>query len=364
MSNCKHTRWLRLSVSSRNVCLEISDRPKRLLDNLPDGDSQAPTTIVLVGNRSKQQLLQSMGVITSGKRSHGEFHMSHVPSKSPAKRPMVLIDGDILSTNRLAKSKEQQVCHEIQAYNLPNSTIENVKDQVHHVYSRCLLPMANILCMFSSDLGGLQQTAHYLSMWMNEPRSQGSVTRPWLIIVIPGGNERENTKLSIEMLRRKTDLRPDVYFDRIRLLSLVGHGAGLASNHWTRISQHLQRASKASVRKRLEARHLFSNRHLADFFVQAALSITELYHKPLNPLQISRLHHPIAPDLERHLVSFVRLLHPIIDSQHMPALIIASSFMLDHFAPDMHGESHYAPLPRHVLMHHSIPSSRGLPDSL
>lgn len=79
------------------------------------------------------------------------------------------------------------------------------------------------------------------------------------------------------------------------------------------------------------------------FSAEHLLALTEcLFNQLPNPpdlVKISRLQNPVSGDLTSHLIDFIENVNGA--AKEIPTFVvetIASSFLFDHYPPDMHGK--------------------------
>lgn len=341
MGKCKHTRWLRLEKKDEGFALEVSDRAQRLLDGLPRPEKQTPSIIVLIGNESKQRLLHKLGIDNTaprGKRGHGEIHVSIAPSSVRLDSPIVIADGDIPAHNRLGRPWKRPLCHEVHIRPVISPVRKKVADVADHIYHRLLLPFADVICLFATDLGGIEKTVRRLALWMDKGGPSSIEARPWLVIVVDDGPETEALAAFGSLMRAETSIDLTDHFGGIRLLSLTKprNQRGYRGSPWDRLRTELFKVSLSARQRRLDVRHLFAARHLAGFLEYAASGAAEAPPAPFNFIRTSRINHPIADDLELHLGHFLRKFHSLDSLKRFALPMVASSFILDHYPPGMH----------------------------
>ncbi|KAH7303139.1 acyl transferase/acyl hydrolase/lysophospholipase [Stachybotrys elegans] len=305
MSKCKHTRWLRLSRNNQDLDLEVSDRPQRLLDNLKAPDTQYPSLIAVVGNQSKLRWLNHVGINVAGPRGvrgHGEIQSC-----------VVIFDGDVPSHNRFARPCRPQTCHEASV-------------QADDLYRRLLLPFLDVICFFATDLGGVEQ----------KPLPAVDL-RPYLVIVIDEGIERDAMAAFDDRIRAETGIDLHCHFRDLHIVSLSksenvgqkssrgGRRNSRQNSQWKRLQSKLVKLLSLSRQARVDTGYLFSARHLAGLLRHAAKLTSELSHEPFDWVRIEcALDQFLA-----HFESFASL-------TQFGLPVIASSFLLDHYVPGMH----------------------------
>ncbi|KAK1991677.1 FabD/lysophospholipase-like protein [Colletotrichum falcatum] len=351
MDLCKHTGWLRLSTKERGHILEVSDRAQRLLDSLPRPESQFPSVIALLGNVTKRLAMQQLGVeITTPNtsRGHGEVHLSFSPATETGERPLLIADSDIPSHNRRARPRKPPLCHEITSRPLPQSQEDAASPKVEYVadriYSRMLLPFADVVCFFADDVGGLHNVARRLVAWLDLGRSSNSTVCPWLVIVVDDGEETVVRQTFLDMLRAKTSTGVSEIFQGIRVVSLRHISPktlrrGPPSVRWDVLCNELSYMAETKRIERRLASSLFSANHLAAFLRYAVDKQADVVASPLDFLAVSRIDNPVAPDLETHLAGFLRGFRSLELLRTFAVPVIASSFLLDHYPPGMHRKS-------------------------
>ena len=342
MPTCKHTRWLRLARKDEGFTLEVSDRSQRLLDSLSKPEKQTPSLLVLVGNDSKLRLLQKLGVNATGprgKRGHGEIHLFISPSSSRTNSPLLIADGDIPPQNRLGRPWKPQLCHEVASRPMASSFRGNVADIASLIYHQLLLPFADIVCFFATDLGGIEKVVHHVALWMDKGKPYMSQLHPWLVVVVDDVNEENALVTFRSLMRQETGIDLKDQFAEVRVLSLSQpkrrRGAA-RSSPWVNLTIELSKISSLARQARLDAGYLFTAYHLADLLQRVTGEPIGALREPLNFIQISRLMNPLAPDLESHLASFLDHFQSVDSLRSFALPMMASSFILDHYPPGMH----------------------------
>jgi hypothetical protein len=345
MTGCKHTSWVRLSRQDQGFALEVSDRAQRLLDGLPKPDNQFPSIIALVGNQSKLRLLNRLGVTAPGprgRRGHGEIHMFVTPSSAHTDCPILIADGDIPPQNRLGRQWKPQQCHEVSVRPFRAPTRGKIAEIADHIYHRLVLPFADIICFFATDLGGIEQVVYHLALWMDKGPASMTKLRPWLVIVVDDGIEDDVLATFRDLMRAETSIDVMHCFEDIRLISLAKtkkRRRARRGSPWSKLSCELLSVSRLARQTRLDTSYLFSARHLAGFLQHATVCATEALQQPFNFIRASRIDKPVAVDLEDHLSRFSNFVESIDDLKGFALPMIASSLILDHYPPGMHRRS-------------------------
>ncbi|KAK1973629.1 hypothetical protein LZ30DRAFT_474525 [Colletotrichum cereale] len=348
MTRCKHTGWLRAATKDQAYIVETTDRAQRLLDSLPRPDSQYPSTLVLIGNATKRVAMQRLGVdITTPNtsRGHGEIHISLAPVGASGARPTLIADADIPPHKRLGRPRKSTLCHELVARPLSASHGEPIPSTAvefgDHIYNRMLLPFADAVCFFADDVGGVETVAQRLASWLEMGTPSTSSVRPWLVVVTNGGEENSTRSHLLQAVRKRTDTHVSERFHGVRVISLADTTPKslrcyLRSFRWDILSNELSYMTETKRVERVLASCLFSATHLAGLLRHAADRAGDAGAPPLDFLAVCRLDNLVAADLQAHLACFLTHCDSIDDLKRFAVPVIASSFLLDHYPPDMH----------------------------
>ncbi|KAK1506523.1 uncharacterized protein CCOS01_16575 [Colletotrichum costaricense] len=304
--------------------------------------------IILIGNGTKRLAMQHLGVeITRPNtiRGHGEVHLSISPATQTGERPLLIADSDVPPHNRLGRPRKSPLCHEITARPIPQPSDDAAASKVEHaadrIYSRLLVPFADVVCVFANDLGGLHSVARRVTAWLDLGRSSNVTVCPWLVIVVDDGEETVVRQAFTDMLREKTSIGISEVFQGVRIVSLNQMSPktmrrSLPPVRWDILCNELSYMAETKRIERRLASSLWSATHLAAFLRHAADKQTDGTAWPLSFLAVSRTDNPVAPDLEAHLADFLKSFHSLERLREFAIPVIASSFLLDQYPPGMH----------------------------
>jgi hypothetical protein len=82
---------------------------------------------------------------------------------------------------------------------------------------------------------------------------------------------------------------------------------------------------------------LFSAGHVLEFLRLAAARAVEERWTPLDFVKASRLYNQVEESMDSHLLNLVSQFEHQDDVADVAAPLVASSFLLNHYVPDMHG---------------------------
>ncbi|KAI5465163.1 hypothetical protein BGZ63DRAFT_350184 [Mariannaea sp. PMI_226] len=354
MASCNHTRWIRLRKNKSEVIVEASDRPMRLLNDLAHPEEPVGF-VLLLGNRHKAAALRRLGVDlppTKCRRSHGEIHLTVCSLSNDAQRPVIVADGDLPSHNRLPIIRDPRQCHETieqRASMLqPGDRVAPIADDVYH---RLLFPFLDVVCLFVSDIGGVDCAVPRLRAWFEKGLASTCPIQPRLMLVVSQGQEEEMQAAVDQMIR---DTEPTRCFQRIQVVCLsdTSTEAPCRAPPTTTSIQALQKELVASLSLVQNARqqrgYLLSARHSSRLLCSSVSSpamASSMGPQPIDLIKASRGSQQVAPELASHLAHVLSLDDTLNDktgdgrlSGMLASMIplISSSLLLDQYPPGAH----------------------------
>jgi len=361
MKRCNHSHWLSLGTYGNEISLLESDRLQTLTHHLQDPDTQRPSLFVLIGNTSKSLALRELFRTKKAprfrsKRHAGEIHLHLDPSRIFHSRPVLIADGDLPQQSLRAKVPVAEKCHEIMRRNLPRAAAGPVDGTTDSIYSRLLLPFADIFCFFSSDIGGFRQIARHMAAWLDKGQSSTlpRSTYPRIIIVtekMPVGKEpeKEARKAFLWLLREETTHDLSEQISAINVVALLPKCKVSAEARYRRLKECLLKGSDEVRRNREETRTLFSATHFAALFRYACDHFSQASEEPFDLIKASRKQNPVAKDLAEHLSIFLTHIQSVKELIEFAVPVIASSIFLDNYPPDTHSKLRLSPLALIIL---------------
>ena len=354
MKRCDHSRWLGLYTQGSEVALLASDRLRTLTKYIQYPDIQKPSLLVLIGNAAKSVALRELfGVKRAwrlrSKQSAGEIHLHLDPSTIFTDRPIFLADVDLPGQTLRAQSVPKDNCHETTSHAIKwTSNLPGVlpSDLAARVYPRLLLPFTDVFCFFSTDLGGFRQIAIQIAAWLEKGSSLTlpKSTHPRVIIIsdkIPFGtaSEYEARTAFLWMLSEETTKDPLEQFSDINVVALFAADTMSVEARHRHLKERLMGAVDHTRTRRDESRHLFSATHFGALFEYACTHFAKTNEQPFSFVKASRTYNPVAPDLDGHLLTFLKHVRTPVELKKFAVPVIASSFLLDNYPPDAHGKS-------------------------
>ncbi|OQU97158.1 hypothetical protein CLAIMM_03134 [Cladophialophora immunda] len=346
MARCRHSDWLNLRIERNEVILCISDRLQTLIDEIPSPDLQQPSLLVFIGHTAKLSALRLLGVDKKRQKSAGRRKRGggvHLQQGNPDvfhDVPVLLADGDL--PYRALKKMSSAQCHETRQLMLPRirGGVRDLalEDAADHLYSRLLGAFADVFCFFSTDVGGFGPVVRRLASWLEngKPTTLPKTTYPRMVVVMeatdPGAeSDKGAEEVLLGELREETTKNPLEMVSALEVVT-VPHGG----QDYRRLEEFLVRALNQGRRQKIEARTLFSGRHLTAFFRCATDHFGRTTREPFDFVQASRLRNPVASDLGTHLSNFLKQIKSPEELMDFAVPMIASSLLLDHYPPGMH----------------------------
>ncbi|KAM3448970.1 hypothetical protein NHJ6243_010036, partial [Beauveria neobassiana] len=271
------------------------------------------------------------------RKSHGEIHLdvAHLPNSQQNNQQLLIADGDLPAHGQLPRTRGNYSCHEVTStqYAEPPQLAASIS---HGLYHRALFPLADVICIFAEDVGGTDIAVHHLSAWNREGPSSNAVASPAVLLIVDrGGEAKARAKLRAEKLQR-----PHGWF---RMVSVVGidREAHQSSNRrqarsYQALSRELSQLLRTGMRERHRGSLLFSARHVLEFLRLTAVYAVQTDWTPLDFVKASRLSNQVEENIETHILNLVSHLPHQDDVVEVAAPLVASSFLLNHYVPDMH----------------------------
>ncbi|KAH8650337.1 acyl transferase/acyl hydrolase/lysophospholipase [Tricladium varicosporioides] len=348
MKRCNHSHWLSLGTYGNEISLLESDRLQTLTHHLQDPDTQRPSLFVLIGNTSKSLALRELFRTKKAprfrsKRHAGEIHLHIDPSRIFHSRPVLIADGDLPQQSLRVKVPVAEKCHETIRRKLPRAVAGPVDGTTSDIYSRLLLPFADVFCFFSSDIGGFRQIARHIAAWLDkgQPSTLPRSTYPRIIIVtekMPVGREpgKEARKAFLWLLREETTHDLSEQISAIDVVALLPKGKVSVEARYRQLKECLLKGSDEVRRNREETRTLFSATHFVALFRYACDHFSQASEEPFDLIKASRKQNPVAKDLAGHLSIFLKHIRSTKELIEFAVPVIASSILLDNYPPDTH----------------------------
>lgn len=194
------------------------------------------------------------------------------------------------------------------------------------VLPRLLLPFTDIICFKCTNQSDVRIIEAQISQWSFVWREAGTGTpMPGVVVLLADDDNLQPVSLQNQLFRKF----PSAKISVVRM----DHSTWAVNGLWP-IRKRLGQAASRSRRWKASHKVLFSAFHVLGLFEESFGAVT--LQRPFHYIQASRSPHPVASDLVQHLNNYAQVL-PACYDEDSAAESIASSFLLDHFTPRMHG---------------------------
>ena len=344
MKRCTHPYWFNLSTVGDETCLQVSDRFNTIINEIPDAERTTPSTVLLVGNKTKSAVLHQIFSIKRARlfrsrRSAGDLHLHIDPTTALTQRPLLVAEGAVTQSYSHDKVHQSDKCHVIRNHPLRDSSPSR---PVSDVYYSLLYPFVDCLCLFSTDLGGFRQVACVLASWLEDPRRVAAdIPQPRLLVIsdkIPIGKrfEVEAKRALISMIAEETHVEVLSQFDSIEVVSISQAGRHSPVGRFCALKDRILRATDTVRQRREESRKLLSATHTSALFGSVCHHYCRRLNERFDVVRASRADNPVAADLAIHVGNVIRQVDNYDDLIKRAVPLIASSFLRDNYVADAH----------------------------
>jgi hypothetical protein len=247
--------------------------------------------------------------------------------------------------SKLTSALATEKCHETDSRPLNASTLvtPTLSESADRIYFRLLSPFTDVFCFFADDVGKFKPIVQRLALWLDlgQPSTLPKSTRPKVLIVTERDDAHSNNESDLKafkrMLSNETTMDVSEQFSDIQILGLASRSKNLSNKARHReLFERLLNFSDQVREARINAEVLFSAHHLTAFFHHALRHVN--LPVPFNFISASQSENPVASDLRDHLVDFLRKIRTPEKLLQFAIPVIASSFILNSYPPDMHCE--------------------------
>lgn len=339
MASCTHQQWVGIQQENSDFVLQYGNRLRNIAGSLPRPAKQYPSLISFIGKQSKTRALRNLfpGAGISNYRRYGVAKLCVDQATINEEHPILVADSCPEYTHFDVNGKD--AFHELTNYPVawPDdeeglATRQELSDYVH---TRVLSLFIDVLCIFASDCGGLDDVADRIIKWIaigsasNLPAS----TRPRLLVVtsIPGHT------FNSEVLRFRLKLfsHPG-YSESFSSFNVINILSRPSPDSFSALKEVIHAEIGLARRERANADALFSMIHVAGFFDKALRNFAESPLSTFDFIKSSRENNPVSPNFKLHLEAFVDLSWKQSIRGAMLWDLVASAIIFDNFLPDMH----------------------------
>jgi hypothetical protein len=308
---------------------------RQILTAVEEPNSQHPLVQVFVGSATKAQALRALYPRNNTGR-HAKVGLARMHFADFKPQPNILIE----TSTSLGSLVQPPSTKSLHRYPIQDSYARSFDDIRDLLFRRSILPLADTVCLFAADLGGVEGIRTLLAAWgrapVISPDGSASVHARFIIVLtgshgIPGAVQEIETTLTkvavpaiaaaltVIDLQDRNKLSPTIEFEPLRqCLSLE-----LGKAHTTRSRAHL----------------LFSAVHLEWIFRKSLSHVAQSPATPFNCIVSCRPERLKSDErAAQHLECFLRIIGESRLRTDALAVFVASAFLMDAYPPNMHGE--------------------------
>jgi hypothetical protein len=189
-----------------------------------------------------------------------------------------------------------------------------------------------------------------LASWVAEDQLSASPVRLALLLVVPRGLKKE-MRAAIDRMGPLADpTSVSVPFQSISVVAFSPtRNATWQKTQLMALRQKLYQAAELIRNERRRAGFLFSARHTVTFLQMAAQTAGRTPCPPFDLVKASRHSNPVTPTLSTHLTDVLaNFLNDNSTLEQLAIPTVASSLILDHYTPRMHGKPRSCPRRRYI----------------
>lgn len=326
---------------------------------LPSLDkSTQPAFAVFVGKTMKSVALRAIfnaAGETIQHDPHGQVRLWSEPSSRSTAAPTIFVDCE-LHENRAsqfsrARSHGPEAARHLQLSD-DGTSMRDQKSLALRLYARVLKPIANLFCLFVSDLGGISGTQETLAQIAISCRGTDTprVAICRVVIVVPTRSQKvQHSEVLARILdgavrylvkadhcQSETEARAQLYraFADVTILALDDFDS---REHRTQsLLQTIQQQLEIVREARLSSRRLFSLHHSVALMRVALERFSAGMNDTYSLIEASRAHLEPSSGLPLHITEFLTQAGSQRDISHTVVPLLASAFVLNSCPPGMH----------------------------
>lgn len=334
--------WLSVADSHENgFSMLVSDRPRRLLTQIPHPDHQKPRLFVFLGSKTRHAAMRTMWPSALPSRQRQKLkgcHLALEAASTFSDRPLLLAEADISQNVQdeveINHSTDRVIVH----YDIGSSRLKPGPSDYGLVYARVICPFAEVVCVFVQDYPNLEYLVNEIAGWIRQGRavtfSDDSV-RPQLLLVT-----EMNPPLSLEefatRLGEVSGTPVQSSFSQISIVPIRDETVLSALARYRPVKEAVMRSGDKVRAARDRCLYLFSARHFVSFLDMVAHDLSLSPLESFDTVQASRRSSPVSAGLQFNISDFLTtmLLSKINCAEAIP--IVATALLADHYGPRMH----------------------------
>jgi hypothetical protein len=343
MASCRHTDWVEVSRSSRNIRLSDPGRFDRLIKTLKRSTPKFPQIVLCIGKEENRKLVTrtilnltsrvTRSAYAATPSSGGLTSIFSDVSQSESDHPIFFADYRLGGT---IPERRPYKCHETKS--VGDAWPLGQPDIHDSVLTRILFPFSDLVCLFADDLGGVDAVLDHLEIWSAvEPTTDlANFARRALprACIITSGSFTPSSQIQEEAWRARLDRLSYLnHFSNVQILRFD------RDNH-TDFHKDFRflLVNELKTSRVLKKRHQiqFNADHLVNFFSQAVLHLAADRGGKFSFLAASRAYRPVPFAYPKQISALLcnRAKHGV--GFDAIATLIASCLLLDAYPNACH----------------------------
>jgi hypothetical protein len=333
MSRKIDSSWLEIHAGQKGAFVRDHGRLARLISDLPQPEQQYPALSIFLGGKRKDKALQAIFPHNNIGRtaSRANIGLRCETLSAETNEPLLFADGGV------GEPTLGQPPHILPGDHLVPGSPTSTLSAVQTVYSRLVVPFADLICIFAVDFQDLTAVAQCLVgvTRTGSPTGVPLAVRPKVIVVLEEAST--DTTVSNEIAQFYQQLngvdrrRLRESFSSLNVIHMDGKLSETIQYERLRLFIKDQQSSMQALRRTNWCQ--FTAQHLGALF-QAALR-TFGTESRFDLVKATRLAFPVALGLHHHLAHFWEIGLQGGCSINTLARVVASALLMDHYVPGM-----------------------------
>jgi hypothetical protein len=333
MSRKIDSSWLEINAGQNGVFVRDHGRLAKLISELPQPEQQFPALSIFLGGKGKDKALQAIFPHNNIRRtaSRASIGLRCETLSTETNELLLFADGDV------GEPTLGQPPHVLPGDHLVPGSPTSRLSALQTVYSRLVVPFADLICIFAIDFQDLAAVAQYLVgvTRTGSPSGLPLAARPKVIVVLEGHSPDAMVSNDIaqfyQQLNRIDQRRLRESFSSLNVIHLDRKLPDTIQYERLRLCIKDQQSSMQALRRMNWCQ--FTAQQLEALF-QAALT-TFRTESRFDFVKATRLTFPVAPGLHHHLAHFWEIGLQGGCSFGTLARVVASALLMDHYVPGM-----------------------------
>jgi hypothetical protein len=334
MVRCNHTAWLSFH-DGKPTPLRQTSALSDIVAGLQTPAQAWPSLVALIDDASSKTLVDQVLPKSIRRTGHGEtsgISLQLDADTAFSDRPVFIARSNFAACSKLTPEPAIAPCHSqtIREVRRPAGTRANL---VHDLHCELLYPFVDVVCLFESELSGLNGVLHHLEAWCKHVQRVPLTPRPRILVVAAPQESRSSANVLEDLFSHLQQRLGQLNADLLTSITVfVRHGNRQSLRDRVRRETDLSRNIRAHNSTMLNALHFEQLFHLAcDYFVRSSQK------GGFDMLTAARLHRPVSASLGVHLSDIFARVETCSDMMDFAVPYVAECLLLDNYTTDVHG---------------------------